>query len=51
MKKARRNESGKKLASRAGARAIVWLLLPILVFVLLNADYMPQVPRRKSSRL
>uniref|UniRef100_M8AQV5 Glycosyltransferase 61 catalytic domain-containing protein n=1 Tax=Aegilops tauschii TaxID=37682 RepID=M8AQV5_AEGTA len=45
MKKARRNESGKKLASRAGARAIVWLLLPILVFVLLNADYMPQVPR------
>uniref|UniRef100_M8C7B6 Glycosyltransferase 61 catalytic domain-containing protein n=1 Tax=Aegilops tauschii TaxID=37682 RepID=M8C7B6_AEGTA len=44
MKRGRRNEKGKKLAGKAAARALVWLLLPVLVFVVLNSDHMPQVP-------
>ncbi|VAI63922.1 unnamed protein product [Triticum turgidum subsp. durum] len=44
MKKGRRNDKGKKLAGKAAARALVWLLLPLLVFVVLNSDHMPQLP-------
>ncbi|VAI52262.1 unnamed protein product [Triticum turgidum subsp. durum] len=44
MKKGRRNDKGKMLAGKAAARALVWLLLPVLVFVVLNSHHMPQVP-------
>ncbi|KAI4983471.1 hypothetical protein ZWY2020_023963 [Hordeum vulgare] len=44
MKMGRRNDKGKMLVGRAIARALVWLMLPVLVFLVLNSDYMPQVP-------
>ncbi|VAI52267.1 unnamed protein product [Triticum turgidum subsp. durum] len=51
MNKAMRKESGKKLVGRAAARALVWLLLPVLVFVVLNSDHMPRVPQLHATTL
>ncbi|KAM3223156.1 hypothetical protein ACQJBY_056858 [Aegilops geniculata] len=51
MKKAMRKESGKKLVGRAVARALVWLLLPVLVFVVLYSDHMPRVLQLQATTL